>query len=102
METRAQHMHTLDIVPLLDRGQQLELLQNVDSVVEDIQHNWNEDAKTDSPSGTSCTTSIWAMSMTATRQAKVSRLYAEEDVSRGRCTQRKMSTKHTQRESTAS
>lgn len=51
MPSRQQPVSTLDIVSLLGLIQDLELLQDVDSVVEDVQHDGDEHCKADSPGG---------------------------------------------------
>ena len=45
--------HTFDAITLPGSGQQLELLHHIDSVVQNVQDNWDEDGKADSPSGPS-------------------------------------------------
>ncbi len=59
------HICTLNIVPLLDRRQHFELLQDVDSVVQHIEHYWDEDAKADPPCGARCSTGVRSVSMAA-------------------------------------
>lgn len=59
------HVRTFDIVPLLDRRQQFELLQDIDSVVQHVQHYWDEDAKADPPGGTRCSAGVRSVSMAA-------------------------------------
>lgn len=44
---------TFDAITLLDRGKHFELLQDIDSVVENIQHNWDQNGKADSPCSSS-------------------------------------------------
>ena len=63
--------HTFDTITLLDRAQHLELLQHIDSVVQHIEDNWNEDGKANSPSGPSRGTTVGTMPMAANNQYQV-------------------------------
>ena len=60
---------TCDTVTFLDSRQNLELLQDVYSVVEDIQDDRNENGKADSPGGTSRGPTVWPMPMAASNIA---------------------------------
>jgi len=55
----------LNIVPLLDRRQQFELLQDIDSVVQHIQYYWDKNAKADPPCGAGWSTVVRSLSMAA-------------------------------------
>lgn len=67
-ETEIAGMHTFDTIPLLHSGQELQLLQHVDSVVQHVQYKWNEDGKADSPGSTSFVAWVWSLTMAAVRQ----------------------------------
>ena len=68
VQTELAGLHTFDTIPLLHSGQELQLLQHVDSVVQHVQYKGNEDGKTDSPGGTSLVAWVWGLAMAAVRQ----------------------------------
>ena len=67
-----QGLLTTDTVPLLHSRQHLELLEHVDSVVQDVQHDRDEDGKADPPGGASRGSTVRPMPVTATARRTTS------------------------------
>ena len=75
------HVCTFDIVPLLDRRQQFELLEDIDSVVQHVQHYWDEDAKADPPGGARCSAGVRSMSMAAAPNEETTSVFCQKYLS---------------------
>ena len=61
--------HTFDAVPLLHPVQLLQLLQHVDSVVQEVDDDGDEDAKGEAPGGSCCRPAVGRVS--AACQSKI-------------------------------